>query len=105
MKKLILPIVPMALVGMLVFGPGSPVAAKGVKRKPVRSERPWFLQTVTGKVIDESGEPLLGVTVLEKGSNKGTVTDAAGRILTGNQCRFNGRFFFRRLYRSGSCGW
>lgn len=35
-------------------------------------------QSVTGKVIDESGEPLPGVTVIVKGTTNGTVTDING---------------------------
>lgn len=33
---------------------------------------------VRGNVTDESGEPLIGVTILEKGTNNGTVTDTDG---------------------------
>lgn len=32
------------------------------------------LNTITGKVIDKSGKPILGVTVLVKGTNVGTTT-------------------------------
>ena len=35
--------------------------------------------TVTGTVTDTSGEPLIGVNVLVKGTSNGTVTDANGR--------------------------
>ena len=35
--------------------------------------------TVTGKVTDNSGEPLPGVTVLVKGTVKGTITDFEGK--------------------------
>lgn len=35
--------------------------------------------TVSGKVIDTSGDPLPGVNVIEKGTNNGTTTDADGR--------------------------
>lgn len=34
--------------------------------------------TVTGKVTDSTNEPLLGVTILEKGSNNGVLTDMEG---------------------------
>ena len=33
---------------------------------------------VTGTVIDEIGEPLIGVTVIEKGTSNGTATDMDG---------------------------
>ena len=33
---------------------------------------------VSGKVVDETGQPLPGVNVIEKGTNNGTTTDVAG---------------------------
>ncbi|QNF32969.1 TonB-dependent receptor [Adhaeribacter swui] len=36
--------------------------------------------TVTGKVADEKGEPLPGVTILLKGTSNGTTTDASGNF-------------------------
>ena len=35
-------------------------------------------QTVHGKVVDETGEPLVGVSIVEKGKQNGTVTNADG---------------------------
>ena len=35
-------------------------------------------QTVTGTVVDDTGEPLIGATVLKKGSTVGTITDLNG---------------------------
>ncbi|MDE6988286.1 MAG: SusC/RagA family TonB-linked outer membrane protein, partial [Bacteroides acidifaciens] len=35
--------------------------------------------TITGKVVDSKGEPLVGVSVLEQGTTNGTVTDMNGR--------------------------
>ncbi|HKZ38710.1 MAG TPA: TonB-dependent receptor [Chryseolinea sp.] len=35
---------------------------------------------LAGKVLDESGEPLPGVNVVEKGTTNGTTTDASGRF-------------------------
>lgn len=36
--------------------------------------------TVTGKVVDAKGEPLIGVSVLEAGTTNGTITDVDGRF-------------------------
>lgn len=36
--------------------------------------------SATGTVTDESGEPLIGVTVMAKGASQGTVTDVDGRF-------------------------
>ena len=38
-------------------------------------------RTVTGKIIDDTGEPLIGVSVLVKGTTVGTITDFDGNIL------------------------
>jgi len=35
-------------------------------------------QTIKGKIVDENGDPLVGVTVQEKGTNNGTITDIDG---------------------------
>ena len=42
---------------------------------------PLFAQTVeiTGTIVDETGEPLPGVSILEKGTTNGTATDPEGR--------------------------
>jgi len=36
--------------------------------------------TISGKVIDQYGEPLIGATITVKGTNKGTVTDIDGNF-------------------------
>lgn len=38
------------------------------------------LQKITGNVSDESGEPLIGVSVVEKGAGRGTTTDLDGNF-------------------------
>ena len=43
---------------------------------------------VRGTVIDEAGEPIIGATVLVKGTNQGTVTDADGNF-SHSSCRWN----------------
>ena len=35
-------------------------------------------QTITGKVVDKNGEPIIGANVLVKGTTNGTVTDVDG---------------------------
>ena len=43
-------------------------------------------KSITGKVVDASGEPLIGVNVLVKGTTVGTITDVDGqyKIQTSN---------------------
>lgn len=37
--------------------------------------------TVRGRVVDVSGEPLIGATIREKGGTRGTVTDIEGNFI------------------------
>ncbi|TGE23714.1 TonB-dependent receptor [Hymenobacter aquaticus] len=37
-------------------------------------------QTLSGRVLDAAGRPVIGATVVEKGTNNGTATDNAGRF-------------------------
>lgn len=40
----------------------------------------WAQQRITGTVLDEQGEPLIGVSVTEAGTQNGAVTDANGQF-------------------------
>ena len=62
----------------------NPAEARGLNPNP---ESGWGLNgigtrnlqmTVAGKVVDKSGQPLPGVTVVVKGTTRGTVTDPEG---------------------------
>ncbi len=37
-------------------------------------------KAITGKIIDEQGEPIIGVNIVEKGTSNGTVTDVDGNF-------------------------
>ena len=63
--NLFLPIVVMLLISFTA----SSVFAKN---------NPLYDKTITGTVVDETGQPLAGVSVLLKGTNTGVVTNAAG---------------------------
>src|SRR5450432_2090763 len=56
------------------MGPGE---TKKTKSQP---EKHTYQQKITGRVLSESGEPLPGVSVIIKGSNTGTTTDANGNF-------------------------
>lgn len=43
------------------------------------NEKNKNLKTISGKVIDENGEPLIGVNVLLKGTSNGVITDVDGK--------------------------
>lgn len=40
-----------------------------------------FAQEVRGVVTDSDGEPLIGVSVVEKGTSNGTITDLNGAFV------------------------
>ncbi len=44
------------------------------------AEVTWAQSTVSGQVQDENGEALIGVSVLEKGTTNGTITDVDGNF-------------------------
>ncbi|CAG4990596.1 TonB-dependent receptor P3 [Dyadobacter sp. CECT 9275] len=82
MKKQLLPIVPFFVAGILMISPGQAAFAKTGRNKgiTIRENLTAAAVRVSGRVVDENSEPLLGVTVLEKGSNRGTVTDIDGKF-------------------------
>ena len=44
-----------------------------------------FSQSVTGKVVDNNGEPIIGVSVVIKGTTMGTITDTDGMYSIGTE--------------------
>ena len=67
---------------VIVFGLFIPVFANGYGNLLLKSPENRFKRNaaidITGKVKNDNGEPLPGVTVMEKGTNNGTTTDATG---------------------------
>jgi len=80
MKKLLLSAAVVA--GLLVLSEARSEAGVDGNHHVKRSGNKLYFRaiTVSGKVLDDTGLPLLGVTVLEKGNNKGTVTDVDGNF-------------------------
>ena len=69
-----LSLVLLALLGMSV--PYSVVAADNA----LSSRSTQQAKTITGKVVDVAGEPIIGASVLVKGSSTGSVTDIDGKF-------------------------
>jgi len=61
----------LVLFACIIFGSGSATAAAGDEVQQAR--------TVSGKVTDQDGQPLIGVTVMVKGTSVGVVTDVDGK--------------------------
>src|SRR5690606_32652409 len=56
-----------------------PWNAQTYAAKPAISQQQEKIR-ITGQVTDESGQPLPGVTVVEKGTTNGAVTDGEGKF-------------------------
>ena len=83
MKRILLSMAPVTMAGMLVFNTTTPLwAATGKKQNLTEKiqKSAALLINLKGTVTDGSGAPLMGVTILEKGSNKGAVTDTNGNF-------------------------
>jgi len=48
--------------------------------EPLQAVAPAEMMTITGIVVDSEGEPLIGASVLVKGTSTGTATDVDGRF-------------------------
>ncbi|MFT3739903.1 MAG: TonB-dependent receptor [Breznakibacter sp.] len=66
------------LLGLLALAPAS--YAEGNGKADQMSMTQTGNITVKGKIVDESGEPIPGTTVLQKGTSNGTVTDIEGNF-------------------------
>lgn len=72
----------LALLFCLLIQISTPCAsAESIEPALLSATAPVESHTVTGVVTDDSGEPLVGVTVKLKGSKVGTVTDVDGRFV------------------------
>ncbi len=57
------------------------LSPKGMKKETTKKMQDVQQQkTITGKIVDAQGEPIIGANVIEKGKTNGTVTDADGRF-------------------------
>ena len=67
------------VAGLLTFNSPTVQAAGGAALTGVNSVQ-QAKQTVKGTVIDETGEPIIGASVMVKGTSNGTVTDLDGHF-------------------------
>ena len=63
----------------LPFGHGAAKQSETVA--PIVNEVLQNSVRITGKVIDAQGEPVIGATVMEKGTNNGVITDVDGGFI------------------------
>ncbi len=68
-----------AVLAMAAVAFASGVAFDAAAKEPVEQTAQANLRKISGRVLDEAGEPVIGATVQEKGTNNGIVTDADGK--------------------------
>lgn len=64
----------------LHFAYAAPVAGVPTRNHAILVEATAVDKAITGKIVDETNSPLPGVSIVIKGSQKGTVTDANGQF-------------------------
>ena len=70
----------LSLVLLALFGVSAPFAANAAVESVLSSQSTQQAKTITGKVVDVAGEPIIGASVLVKGSSTGSVTDIDGKF-------------------------
>ncbi|PWJ57209.1 TonB-linked SusC/RagA family outer membrane protein [Dyadobacter jejuensis] len=83
MRKFLFAMLHTSVASMLVLMPGSKLQAYAfaAERSTMNAASMSSKADLTsGRVLDENGDPLIGVTILAKSSNTGTVTDQEGKF-------------------------
>lgn len=70
----------LSLVLLALFGVSAPFAANAAVESVLSSQSAQQAKKITGKVLDAAGEPIIGASVLVKGSGTGAVTDIDGNF-------------------------
>ena len=69
----------LSLVLLALFGMSTPYSAIAADNV-LSSRSTQQAKTITGKVVDATGEPIIGASVLVQGSGTGAVTDINGKF-------------------------
>lgn len=70
----------LSLVLLALFGMSAPYAANAAVEGVLSSQSTQQAKKITGKVVDATGEPIIGASVLVKGIGTGTVTNIEGKF-------------------------
>lgn len=73
----------LVLVGALLLSCGLPSwngYVANAASQPQQEQASQSMMTITGTVVDEKGEPIIGASVVEKGTFRGTATDIDGNF-------------------------
>ena len=74
-----------------------------IKPAPVKTQQD-SRKTITGIVTDESGLPIIGANVVERGQGNGIITDIDRKILADTSTKRCGRSILYRLYDTECIG-
>ena len=64
----------------LIIGSSNAMANQTASGSSYKVTEQMQIQTVTGVVVDANGEPIIGASVVEKGTTNGIVTDMDGKF-------------------------
>ena len=70
----------LSLMMLALFGTTTPISAIAVTEGVESSYSTQQARKITGKVVDNTGEPVVGANILVKGTNNGTITDVNGNF-------------------------
>lgn len=68
------------LIILLFFCTGISVNVKAHEGSPEKQEQLQLSSGITGTVVDENGDPIIGASIAEKGTTNGTMTDVDGKF-------------------------
>ena len=67
-------------IAILLSGNNKAMANQNIPSGLSEMNEQQQLQTITGVVVDATGEPIIGASVLERGTTNGTITDIDGKF-------------------------
>lgn len=68
------------VVGALLINGNNALATQALSNDLLKVSEQLQVQTITGLVVDIHGEPVIGASVVEKGTTNGIVTDLDGKF-------------------------
>ena len=68
------------VVGALLINSNNVLATQALSNDLLKVSEQLQVQTITGLVVDTHGEPVIGASVVEKGTTNGIVTDLDGKF-------------------------
>lgn len=67
-------------IGTLFLNSGNVLATQVASDSPLEVTEQLQTQTINGLVVDANGEPVIGASIIEKGTTNGGITDINGKF-------------------------